>query len=770
VTSDIDLPPEVYNALTPRFTIEREVGAGGMATVFLARDERNERPVALKILRAGADSVAGVERFEREIKLLARLQHPLILPLHDSGIAGDALYFVMPYVDGETLRDRLLRDGPLPVADALRIAIEVADALAYAHAQGVVHRDIKPENIMLWRGHAVVADFGIASIAYAASADDESRLTSVGAWLGTPGYMSPEQAAGELGIGPASDQYSLALVLYEMLSGSPPFVGSLRSVIARQITESPRPISELRADVAPTVAAALARGLAKKPDDRWPSTATFAEALRGATDHPGSIGPSPESADARLSLAVLPFSNIGGDSANDFFSDGMTDELIGALARVPRLRVVSRTSAFAFRGKDVALAEIGARLRVGFVLSGSVRRAGDRLRLSAHLSRVADDSLLWSETYERKVADVFEVQDDLSRRITGTVREALGTSGATTPARVQPARNVTAYDEYLQGRYHWNKRLPASLREGLAAFQRAIDADPEYAPAYAGLADSHALLASSSLELPSKSYPAAREAALKSIELDPSLAEGHASLGLVRLNYDWDWEGAERELRRAIELNPSYSTARQWYSSYLSSMGRFDEAIEAAQQAAAVDPFSITATVRVGIAYTFALRYEKAAAQLERAMAMEPGFLHAHSWLANAYIGLGRTEDAVRIAEQAYATGQRALPFKGLLAGVYGQVGRTADARELIRDVVNQPDGPPFFMALLHLTIGEHEKAYEWLDRGVEVRGDLMHSLRTNPFLKSEWRDPRFAALLQRMRLGPPLEPPSTPRNWITSG
>ena len=735
MTSDIDLPPEVYNALTPRFTIEREVGAGGMATVFLARDERNERPVALKILRAGADSVAGVERFEREIKLLARLQHPLILPLHDSGIAGDALYFVMPYVDGETLRDRLLRDGPLPVADALRIAIEVADALAYAHAQGVVHRDIKPENIMLWRGHAVVADFGIASIAYAASADDESRLTSVGAWLGTPGYMSPEQAAGELGIGPASDQYSLALVLYEMLSGSPPFVGSLRSVIARQITESPRPISELRADVAPTVAAALARGLAKKPDDRWPSTATFAEALRGATDHPGSIGPSPESADARLSLAVLPFSNIGGDSANDFFSDGMTDELIGALARVPRLRVVSRTSAFAFRGKDVALAEIGARLRVGFVLSGSVRRAGDRLRLSAHLSRVADDSLLWSETYERKVADVFEVQDDLSRRITGTVREALGTSGATTPARVQPARNVTAYDEYLQGRYHWNKRLPASLREGLAAFQRAIDADPEYAPAYAGLADSHALLASSSLELPSKSYPAAREAALKSIELDPSLAEGHASLGLVRLNYDWDWEGAERELRRAIELNPSYSTARQWYSSYLSSMGRFDEAIEAAQQAAAVDPFSITATVRVGIAYTFALRYEKAAAQLERAMAMEPGFLHAHSWLANAYIGLGRTEDAVRIAEQAYATGQRALPFKGLLAGVYGQVGRTADARELIRDVVNQPDGPPFFMALLHLTIGEHEKAYEWLDRGVEVRGDLMHSLRTNPFL-----------------------------------
>lgn len=762
MTSHIDLPPDVYNALTPRFTIEREVGAGGMATVFLARDERNERPVALKILRAGADTAAGVERFEREIKLLARLQHPLILPLHDSGIAGDALYFVMPYVDGEALRDRMLRDGPLPIADALRIAIEVADALAYAHAQGVVHRDIKPENIMLWRGHAVVADFGIASIAHAASADDDARLTRAGAWLGTPGYMSPEQAAGDLGIGPASDQYSLALVLYEMLSGSPPFVGSLRSVLARQVTESPRPIAELRPDVTPTIAVALTRALAKKPDDRWPTTARFAEALRGATDHPASIGPSPESADARLSLAVLPFANIGGDSANDFFSDGMTDELIGALARVPRLRVVSRTSAFAFRGKDVALAEIGAQLRVGFVLSGSVRRAGDRLRLSAHLSRVADDSLLWSETYERKVADVFEVQDDLSRHITGTVREALGTSGATTPARVHPARSVTAYDEYLQGRYHWNKRSAASLREGLAAFQRAIDSDPTYAPAYAGLADSHALLASSSLELPAKAYPAAREAALKAIELDPSLAEGHASLGLVRLNYDWDWEGAERELRRAIELNPSYSTARQWYSSFLSSMARFDESIASAQQAAAVDPFSITATVRVGIAYTFAREYEKAAAQLERAMAMEPNFLHAHSWLANAYIGLGRYDDAVRIAEEAYEASQRALPFRGLLAGTYGQVGRGAEAMDIIRDVLSQPNGPPFFMALLHLTIGEHEKAYAWLDRGVQERGDLMHSLRTNPFFKSEWHDPRFAELLQRMQLGPPLEPPTT--------
>lgn len=759
MTSQIDLPGNVYSALSARFAIEREIGAGGMATVFLARDERNERPVAIKVLRTGADSSAGVERFEREIKLLARLQHPLILPLHDSGIAGEALYFIMPYVDGETLRDRLLREGRLPVAESGRIAVEVADALAYAHAQGVVHRDIKPENIMLWRGHAVVADFGIATIAYASTADDEARLTRAGSWLGTPGYMSPEQAAGELEIGPAADQYSLALVLYEMLSGSPPFVGTLRSVLARQVTESPRSISEVRPDIAPAMAAAIARALSKKPEDRWPSTAAFAEALRDASGSAFRIGPSPESADARLSLAVLPFSNIGGDSANDFFSDGITDELIGALARVPRLRVVSRTSAFAFRGKDVPLAEIGAQLRVGFVLSGSVRRAGERLRLSAHLSRVADDSLLWSETYERQIADVFDVQDDLSRRITGTVRDALGAAGVTTPARIHPARNVTAYEEYLLGRYHWNKRYTPSLRKGLAAFTRAIAADASYAPAWAGLADSHAVLASSGQEVPANAYPAAREAALKAIELDPSLAEGHASLGLVMLNYDWDWEGAERELQRAIELNPSYSTARQWYSSYLSSMGRFEEAILSAQQAAAVDPFSLPAAIRVGIAYTFAGDYVKAAAQLERAKAMEPEGLNAHSWLTNAYVALGRHDDAVRLAEEAYERSERALPFRGMRASVYGQVGRLEEARESILEVVSQPDGPPFFMAYLNLTIGQKDAAYQWLRRGVEERGDLMHSLRTTPFFMSEWGDPRFAELLRLMRLGSPLDP-----------
>ena len=763
MTSDVDLPPSVLAALTPRFTIEREIGVGGMASVFLARDERNERPVALKVLRQGFNIADDAGRFDREIKLLARLQHPLILPLHDSGLAADAPYFVMPYVEGETLRERLVREGRLPIADALSIATEVADALAYAHAQGVVHRDIKPENIMLWRGHAVVCDFGIATIAQSSASDGSraERLTRAGHWLGTPGYMSPEQAAGEADIGATSDQYSLGLVLYEMLSGSPPFVGSPRAVLARQLTESPTPVAALRPEVPAALSGALERALASAPEDRWASTALFGEELRGSSGTATTLSSALESADARLSLAILPFANVGSDSANEFFVDGMTDELIGSLSRLPRLRVVSRTSAFSFRGKDVALSEIGARLRVGFVLTGSVRRAGDRLRVTAQLSRVADDTLLWSETYERQIADVFEVQDDLTRRITTTVREALGTTGAVTPARLHPAGNVTAYDQYLLGRYHWNKRGAGPLREGLACFQRAIDADPTYAPAWAGLADSHALLASTGIARPDTAYPAAREAALRSIALDPLLAEGHASLGLVKLNYDWDWIGAERALKTAIELNPSYATARMWYSSYLSSMARFDEAIASARQAVAVDPFSIVAAIKVGVAHIFALEYEKAAAQLERALVMEPTFTDVHSWLATAYMGLGRNDEAVALAEQAYALSNHSPAFRGVLIGVYGRVGRHHEARALFEPMTQAPDPPPFFMAVLHAALGDHDKVYPWLERGVRERADFMHSLRTNPFLINEWKDPRFAEILQQMRLGPPRQLPA---------
>jgi eukaryotic-like serine/threonine-protein kinase len=763
VSFDLSLPSEVVTALTPRFTVEREIGEGGMATVYLARDERNDRPVALKVMRRGGSTVAAdVERFQREIKLLARLQHPLILPLHDSGLAGDTLYFVMPFVDGETLRDRLTRDGPLPVTEAVRIATEVADALAYAHAQEVVHRDIKPENIMLWRGHAVVADFGIAGMTRETSSprDGAARLTQAGLSLGTPAYMSPEQAAGEIDIGPAADQYSLGIVAYEMLTGTPPFYGFAHSVLARHVTEIPAPVVALRSDVPQPLSDVIGRALAKTREARWPSITDFRDALHGTVTTQLAAAAPPMTGDARISLAVLPFSNVGGAPENEFFSDGLTEELIGALARLPRLRVVSRTSAFSFRGRDVPLSEIGARLRVGFVLTGSVRRSGERLRLSAQLSRVVDDSLLWSETYERRLADVFDVQDELAQRIVGTVRETLGSSELSTPPQTRPAASMVAYDQYLLGRHHWSKRGVVALREGLVCFQRAVEADPSYAPAHAGLADSYTLLANAGDRPAAEMYAAARDAANRAIALDPQLAEGYASLGFVKLHHDWDLGGAALDLRRATELNPSYTTAWQWYAAALRALGRFDEAIAAANRALALDPFAVATTVNLGMSHFFARDMTTAATTFERAIAMAPQVEDAYNWLASTYFALARMDDAQRITERAIEV-QKGNGFAktGMSAIVFHYLGREEEARERASLMHAQPYAPPFFVAFVYSALGDRDEMYRWLEIGVETRAPFMYWLRTFPLLSGEWRDPRFAAILARMGLGPPLDP-----------
>jgi eukaryotic-like serine/threonine-protein kinase len=760
---DVSLPSEVLSALTPRFTVEREIGEGGMATVYLARDERNDRPVALKVMRrSGGAMAADVERFEREIKLLARLQHPLILPLHDSGMAGDTLYFVMPFVDGETLRDRLMREGPLSPTEAVQIATEVADALAYAHAQGVVHRDIKPENVMLWRGHAVVADFGIAGLARETPAerDGRARLTQAGISLGTPAYMSPEQAGGEIDIGPAADQYSLGVVLYELLTGAPPFHGFPHSVLARHLTEVPTPIVAMRPEIPRALSEAVDRALAKTREGRWPSITAFRDALHGTVTPQMAAAAPPMTGDARISLAVLPFANVGGLAENEFFSDGLTEELIGALARLPRLRVVSRTSAFSFRGRDVPLSEIGARLRVGFVLTGSVRRAGDRLRLSAQLSRVVDDSLLWSETYERRLADVFDVQDELSQRIVVTVRETLGSSDISTPPQTRHPASMAAYDQYLLGRHHWSKRGVASLREGLACFLRAVESDPTYAPAYAGLADSYTLLANAGDRPAVEMYAAAREAANKAITLDPQLAEGYASIGFVKLHHDWDLNGAVLDLRRAIELNPGYTTAWQWYAAALRALGRFDEAIAAANRALALDPFAVATTVNLGMSQFFARDMATAATTFERAIAMAPQAEDAYNWLASTYVALGRIDDAQRITERAIEV-QKGNGFAktGMSAIVFHHLGQHAEARERAALMHAQPYAPPFFVGFVYSVLGDPDELYRWLERGVETRAPFMYWLRTFPLLSHEWKDPRFARLLERMGLGAPMDP-----------
>ena len=567
--------------LRDRYLIDRELGRGGMATVYLTRDLRHDRQVALKVLHGNIAAMLGPERFLREIKLAARLQHPHILPVFDSGEADGELWYTMPYVAGESMRGRLFREGALPLDEALRIAIQVADALDHAHRHGVVHRDVKPENILLAEGHAWLADFGVAR----AEGGVSERLTETGMVVGTPAYMSPEQAIGEVGLDGRTDIYALGCVVYEMLTGKAPYRGGTpAAVLAQQLTSPVPSLRAARAGAPEWIDRVVSKALSKAPADRFATAAGLAAAL---------VAPRATEAVAALpadkSIAVLPFANLSADPDNEFFADGMTDELINALAKVPGLRVVSRTSAFAFKGKQIDVRSIGAQLNVQAVVEGSVRRAGRRLRLSAQLTNVADGYQLWSETFDRELEDVFAIQDELSRGIVRALQIRL--LGAESAALVKPSTDdFEAYTLYLKGRHFWNRRTEAGLRLGLDYFEQALARDPGYAPAHAGVADSYAILGFYSSLPPTEAFPKARQAASRALELDPTLAEARPALAYVAMYHDWDWAGAEREFRLAIALNPGYSTTHQWYGNFLSILGRFDESVAEFSRAIALDP------------------------------------------------------------------------------------------------------------------------------------------------------------------------------------
>jgi serine/threonine protein kinase/tetratricopeptide (TPR) repeat protein len=743
-------PDRLQAAIAGRYRIEEEIGHGGMAAVYLAEDLRHARKVAIKVLLPGG-GVHGYEpqRFLREIRIAARLSHPQILPVHDSGEFDGMLYFVMPYAGCETLRDRLAQAGALPVEDAIRITRAVATALGYAHRHNVIHRDIKPENILLQEGEPVVADFGVAT-AISAAGGDSIFITDRGFAVGTPAYMSPEQASAERDLDGRSDIYSLGCVLFEMLAGKPPFTGSsARATMARHAIEAPPLIRSLRPTVTPAVEQALQRALAKTPADRFATMAEFCDALL-APPRP-AVAPAPVS----RAIAVLPFVNSSADPENEYFSDGMTDELINALTKVEGLRVASRTSVFALKNLREDVRAIGARLDVSAVLEGNVRKAGNRIRITVQLTSVEDGRTLWSERYDREMADVFAIQDEIAGTIVRTLRSTLlGELGDPMPVRY--TANVRAYSLYLKGRFWWNRRSQAAIKEGIKFFEQAIQEDPGYALAYSGLADSYALDLDYRGAPVTEGMERARAEARKAIALDETLAEAHTSLGWVIFIYDWDWAAAEGEFSRAIELNPRYSTARQWYSWFLVAMGRFDEALAEGRAAIELDPLSVSIRRSMGWLQYYARDFGSALENLRRALAMNPTAEETHRLLGLVYTQQGRYDEAAASFREAVANSESDMLSYAGLGRVAALRGRQDEARAILKELEERRRVryvSPVAMAMIQVALGDVEASFDLLENAHADRRGWLAYLKIEPVLDPLRADPRFQRLLERMRL-----------------
>lgn len=747
-----DAPTSLANALSDRYTIERLLGHGGMATVHLAEERKHKRKVAIKILKQEFGASVGAERFLREIGIAARLSHPHIVPLIDSGESDGTLYYVSPYIAGGSLRDRLNREMSLPIDDALRIAHEIGAALDYAHRNGFVHRDVKPENILFADDHALLADFGIAHVA-SSSADEP--LTLSGLALGTPEYMSPEQASGETDIGVPGDVYGLACVFYEMLAGQPPLKGATpRATMAKQVTEKARPVRTLRPDAPAGFERVLERALAKNPAQRFSSIVQFCDALSHARSEPNRpfIGTT-------RTIAVLPFVNSSPDPDNEYLSDGITDELINALAKVEGLRVASRTSVFALKGKAQDVRAIGALLEASEVLEGSVRRSGENLRITVQLTSTEDGRLMWSERYDRRLIDVFAIQDEIARTIVTTLRSTSFADIAPTPTN-RHTENVLAYGLYLRGRYAWNKRTFEGVSEGIKYFEEAIALDPAYALAYTGLADSYSLHIDYRNVPVHEGHQKAKFYARKAIELDDTLAEAHASLAWSSFIYDWDWDGAVREFRRAIELDHRYAPAHQWYAFMLASQGRFDEALLEAHTAQENDPSSVSVRRSLGYCYFYARKYEQARYHLDRAIAMNPTAEESYRIQGLILTLQKQFPAAERVLREALALAPECgSSTKATLAYSLAASGDTSYARQLAAELEERLKSEyvsPVEQALVYIALGDKQKALDWTEGAIDERRGWVAYLRVHPIVDSLRGEPRFDALVRRMKFDAP--------------
>ncbi len=798
-----DGPPLVGQTIGA-YKILKTLGAGGMGEVYLAHDTRLNRPAALKLLSAHLTTdEERVGRFRQEALAASALNHPNIITIYEIGNMGGRDFIATEFVDGVTLRGRM-RGRRLRLADALDIALQIASALAAAHRAGIVHRDIKPENVMVRPdGLVKVLDFGIAKYAepshHRRDAKEALVKTTPGAVIGTVAYMSPEQARG-LAVDARSDIWSLGVILYEMVSRRLPFTGATPTDrIAAILGREPEPLSKLRG-ISPELDRIVRRALAKDRDERYAQAADLAADLRKLRATLGGerasrfnlptpaqtwytfpprlkmIAPvalflvvtaliaaglsylrSGAGGAAIDSLAVLPLVNVSGTADTEYLSDGITESLINSLSRLSDLRVMARTTVFLYKGREADPQKVGRELGVRAVLTGKVLQRGDALIIQADLVNVADGSQLWGERYNRKLTDLVAVQNEIARDVSRKLRARL--SGADEQKLTKDyTANVEAYQLYLKGRYHLVKLTPSEIQKGISYFQQAIEIDASYALAYVGLANAYRLLTLTG-EMPStKFFPKAKAAAQKAIEIDDTLAEAHAEFGFIISWYDWDWNAAEDQCKRALGLNPNSADAHFAYARLLSNTGRHEEGLAEIKRARELDPLNLRINAVEGEFLIYAGQADEALARLQKTFELDPNYWFAHMFAASAYIEKGMFTEAVaeaRKARELSGVGTQPMAF-----GAYAlaKSGKRVEARAALEELLRLSTEryvPPYPIAMIYNGLGERDEAIAWLERGYEQREPRMSFLKVEPKWNNLRSDPRFQDLMRRVGFTP---------------
>lgn len=758
------------------YRILKKLGAGGMGEVYLAEDTRLGRQVALKFLPASYQyDEERRGRFLKEARAASALRSPNIAAIYDIGEHDGAMFIAMEYVEGDVLSQRIDRQT-LPTSDVIDFAIQIADALDEAHTVGIIHRDIKSSNLIVnERGLVKMLDFGLVKMIPGGPSRDSSDptvalggQTSFGVVLGTVSYMSPEQALGRE-IDQRTDIFSHGVVIYEMLTGRLPFEGaSPTEIIDSIIHKEPIAIARFNYDVPAELERIVRKCMEKDRERRYHSAREVSIDLRNLRRDSSTAaitGGSPtrkqqstrraRSRKAIDSLAILPLTNAGGDPDTEYLSDGITESIINSLSQLPNLRVMARSTVFRYKGKDVDPQIVGQALGVRAVLTGRVHQRGDLLIIKAELVDAEDGSHLWGEQYNRKISDVFTIEEEISREISDTLRLKL--SGAEKKRlRKRYTENTEAYQFYLKGRFYWNKRTEEGLKKGIAYFQRAIESDPIYALAYSGLADSYNILASYSALAPMDAFPAAKVAAIRALELDNKLAEAHTSLAFVRFGYDWDWAEAERGFKQAIQLNPGYAFAHNFYAVMLAGLARFDEAFAQIKKAYEIDPLSLPINTNLGWLLYLAHRYDESIQQYLKTIELDEGFGLAHRRLAQTYERKQMYSEAAFEFHKAITLSGEDVEWLSAQGHFYAILEETDKANQMLKRLEALAKSryvPAYLVARIYLGLGDIDRAFELLNKACDERYGFLVYLNVEPLFDGIRSDSRFAELVRRVGL-----------------